>query len=89
MVAFCTPRAEMLLDEADTAEPEIPGRLHIKLVDWALACFYGVLDADYSNLDLSARHYGRFTEVFGPRPVETEMKRSASKFRRAAHGCFL
>lgn len=89
MVAFCTPKAEMLLDEADTAEPEIPGRLHIKLVDWALARFFGVPDADHFNAGLSAVHDGRFTEVFGPRPVETETKRAALKVRRSSRGCFV
>lgn len=89
MVAFCAPKSEMLLDDADTAEPEIPSRLHIKLVDWALALFFGEPDVDHFNAGLSAVHDGRFTEVFGPRPVETETKRAALKVRRHYRGCFV
>lgn len=89
MVAFCAPKAEMLLDEADTAEPEIPGRLHVKLVDWALARFFEEPDADHFNAGLSLVHDGRFTDVFGPRPVETETQRAALKVRRSSRGCFV
>jgi len=89
MVALCTASAEMLLDEADTTEPQIPGRLHIKLVDGALARFFGVPDADHFNAGLSAVHDARFAETFGQRPAETEMKRAALKVRRSARGVFV
>jgi hypothetical protein len=89
IVAFCTPKDEMLLSDTDSVEPEIPARIHVKLIDWALSQFYSTPDADYFNQQKADRYEARFEVEFGPRPVETEMKRSALRARRDAKGNFV
>ncbi len=86
--AFCTPTTQMLLSKADDDTPKIAGRLHVKLIDWALARFYGVEDADHANANLAGVHEARFVETFGRRPEETEMRRTALRARRSSSGHF-
>lgn len=89
MVAFCTPREPMELPSAVSVSPEIDERLHIKLVDWALARFYRTPDSDYGNHGLADRHESRFAQVFGQRPDEVEMRRTKIRARRDARGQFV
>lgn len=89
VVAFCTPKDQMELANSASVSPEIDERLHIKLVDWALACFYRTPDSDYGNKDLADRHETRFAQTFGQRPNEVEMRRTRIRASRDARGQFV
>lgn len=84
--AFCTPENPM---KSNSDEPEgVKPRLHRKLVDWALHCFYSKKDADVFDANLAAVHESKFNDVFGPRPDEKSMRRLRINVRRRVSGVF-
>lgn len=88
LTAFCTPACPMDLSEASACSPGIPCRLHTNLVDWALRLFYSTQDADYENDGLADMHESRFESVFGPRPNEVEIRRTALRHGRSSRCVF-
>lgn len=87
MTAYCTPEKPM---EADSDKPEfVKDRLHIKLVDWALACFYDNPDADSFDPGRAQKYETKFEQTFGPRPSEKAMRvKRINVIRRVAGSYF-
>ena len=64
-----------LVDIADEADvPEIPARLHIRLVDWMEYRAYSKVDVETQNDELAARGANAFTSAFGER-IDANMRR--------------
>lgn len=86
LVAFCTPENPM---QANGDEPKcIKERLHIKLIEWALACAYNKPDSDTFDPGRAAKHEAKFEEIFGPRPDEKAMRRKRINVRRVVAGSY-
>jgi hypothetical protein len=86
LVAFCTPEDQMM---SDSDVPQgIKDRLHVKLIDWALACAYNKPDADTFDPGRAAKHEAVFESTFGPRPDEKAMRRKRINVRRFVAGSY-
>ncbi len=57
---------EPLSSDTDNV-PEIPARLHIRLVDWMMFRAYSKQDAEAADAATAAKHEAAFTAAFGPR----------------------
>ncbi|MEK7425737.1 MAG: hypothetical protein AAB131_18080 [Actinomycetota bacterium] len=68
---FRLPLAD-IEDEADV--PEIPARLHIRLVDWMEYRAYSKVDVETQNDELAARGANAFTSAFGER-IDANVRR--------------
>lgn len=84
--AFCTPENPLAKDE-DVPE-WLRTRLHVKLVDGALAIAYAKKDADTFDADAAAYHDAEFEKIFGPRPDEKAIRRLRINVRRYVKGAY-
>lgn len=86
MVAYCTPANPMTKgdDEPEGVKP----RLHIKLIDWALSCFYNNPDVDSFDPGRAQKYEAKFEAIFGPRPDEKAMRNKRINVRRHVAGSY-
>jgi hypothetical protein len=59
---------------ADACEPEIPSRLHVRLVDWMMFRAYSKKDAETQDATKASEHAAMFTTAFGER-IDSNVRR--------------
>lgn len=85
MVAFCIPKNEMA---NETDEPGLNRRIHLKLLNFALAQFYAKQDADTFDPNKAAQYEAMFEGDFGPPVDEKAVRRKRINVRRYVAGAW-